>query len=302
MTMRTLTLAGAALTLAATALVAGGALSPASAASRLTSAGAFTDNYKASYNADPTATELRTWLAMRRVAAAGVTYTPVSVPATGFRFVAASTGLAVKGSDGSRAVLSARTGSSNALGQGFFRIDASGLFGLLIQERSREALRAGPVREVLSLVRGTTLLAQLRADYTYDAAVFDAAPGSIEYNGPGGRWWVDGVATRLNWQTTAPTGAALDTVPPLLSAVSFPASTTTRAISVAISATDNRAVTGVRFANEDGLWSAWQPFAPTKAWTLSASPIGYKGVTTQVRDAAGNESGTVYRRITCTCP
>ena len=48
----------------------------------------------------------------------------------------------------------------------------------------------------------------------------------------------------------------------------------------------------MRFANEDGTWTAWQAFAPTKQWTLTAGNL-YKLVFVQVRDASGNESNMV---------
>jgi hypothetical protein len=87
----------------------------------------------------------------------------------------------------------------------------------------------------------------------------------------------------------------------VLAGVTLPASTTTRVISVKLSASDNVAVTEVRFANEDGTWAPWQAFAATKQWTLSPG-AGFKGVFAQVRDAARNESKSIYTRITCSAP
>ena len=100
----------------------------------------------------------------------------------------------------------------------------------------------------------------------------------------------------------APTPApSADNTAPVLSSVKLPTSTTKRAITITLSATDNIAVSEVRFANEDGNWAAWQPYATQKPWTLSPN-AGYKGVFAQVRDAARNESKSIYTRITCSAP
>ena len=102
--------------------------------------------------------------------------------------------------------------------------------------------------------------------------------------------------------TPAPAPApAADKTAPLLSSVTLPASTTTRVITIKLMASDNVAVTEVRFANEDGVWAAWQPYATQKTWTLSPN-AGSKGVFAQVRDAAKNESNSIYTRITCSAP
>lgn len=65
---------------------------------------------------------------------------------------------------------------------------------------------------------------------------------------------------------------------------------------VAIDATDDREPTEVRTALEDGEWGAWRPWRPELEVTLSDGP-GVKGVAVQVRDAAGNESESIYRTL-----
>ena len=297
--LRAVTFTAVAGSLLAVPVLATQLLASASAATTLAASGAYTDNYKASYNADPTQPELRTWLAMTSLTANGVTSRPASLPATGQAYVAADSGTALRGSDGTLATLSASTTSTNVVGNGFFRTDANGDFGLLVQERSREALKTASIHETLTLTVGGNAVATAGADYAYDGAVFNAPATSIEYNGPGGRWAVNGTLTRLNWETTAP-ATTTDVSAPVLSAVSMPSSTSTRAITIGITATDNVAVTQARFANEDGIWSAWQTFAPSMSWTLSSSASTSKGVSTQVRDAAGNESTSIYRTLTYT--
>jgi hypothetical protein len=52
----------------------------------------------------------------------------------------------------------------------------------------------------------------------------------------------------------------------------------------------------MRFRNETGAWSAWEPFATTKAWTLSASR-GTKTVGFQVGDGCGNTAAELTDTI-----
>ena len=288
---------------AAAALFTAATETAQAAPAALTLGSPVTDNYKASYNTDRSIRELRTWLATKSVSVGAVTFKPVA-PATGQAYVGAQDGLTVRGSDGSAAVLSAITTSTNTVGQGFFRTASTGDFGLLMQEKSVAALQASPVRETLTLTRAGTVIASTTVDYTYDQAIANAAPGNIEYNGPSGRWYVAGSPTRLDWESSAPAPApapATDKTAPLLSSVTLPASTTTRVITIKLTASDNVAVTEVRFANENGVWAAWQPYATQKTWTLSPN-AGAKGVFAQVRDAAKNESNSIYTRITCSAP
>ena len=56
------------------------------------------------------------------------------------------------------------------------------------------------------------------------------------------------------------------------------------AVSLTLSASG---ATEMRLRNEDGAWSAWEPYAPSRSWTLSAGD-GAKVVEVQFRDAAGN--------------
>src|SRR5690606_12104134 len=87
---------------------------------------------------------------------------------------------------------------------------------------------------------------------------------------------------------------APDTVAPTLQNVTLPVTTATRDVEVAIEATDDVAVAEMRLANEDGNWGPWQPFTTPVIHTLSGG-FAVKGVFVQVRDMAGNVSGTVYR-------
>lgn len=98
-----------------------------------------------------------------------------------------------------------------------------------------------------------------------------------------------------------PVPALVDAAAPVLRAVTLPAQSTTRAIIVAVDATDDVAVTEVRLANEDGTWSAWQPYAANVPWVLTRIAMT-KGVFVQVRDAARRESNKLYRTMLCAAP
>jgi hypothetical protein len=259
-----------------------------------------TDNYKAGFNPNPGVRELRTWLAFKTVTAGSVVFRPAALPVGSPTFKDPAAGVTLRGSDGTTAVLTAQTTSPNVTGPGLIRVDPDGNFGPLIQERSVTALQASPIRETLELKRAGVSLGTAAADYTYDARVAGAAAGTLEFNGPGGRWYVGGIPTRLNWEAAAP-APPRDVVAPTLTSVTVPAVTSSRTITVRIVASDNVGVRQVRFAQEDGRWTPWQAFAPTKRWTLSTGASA-KAVFTQVRDAAGNVSRTVLRRLTCVRP
>lgn len=81
---------------------------------------------------------------------------------------------------------------------------------------------------------------------------------------------------------------------PTLRQVTVPVTTATSVIEVVIDGVDDRAITQLRLATDDGNWGAWQAHAPTVRFTLRAG-IGYRGVYVQLRDAAGNESVALYR-------
>ncbi len=66
--------------------------------------------------------------------------------------------------------------------------------------------------------------------------------------------------------------------------------TATRDVSLACSASDaTSGVAEMRFANDAGAWSAWQPVAASASWTLAAID-GARTVRAQFRDVAGNVS------------
>jgi YD repeat-containing protein len=68
------------------------------------------------------------------------------------------------------------------------------------------------------------------------------------------------------------------------------ATTTLNSVTLSVSATDsNGTITEMRFSNDNSIWSAWEPYATTKAWTLSAG-LGIKTVYAQFKDSTNDIS------------
>lgn len=53
----------------------------------------------------------------------------------------------------------------------------------------------------------------------------------------------------------------------------------------------------MRFSHDNGLWSEWEPFAATKAWTLTEGE-GFKMVFMHLRDSEGNLANTAFKAVT----
>jgi hypothetical protein len=87
-----------------------------------------------------------------------------------------------------------------------------------------------------------------------------------------------------------------DTVAPKLNGFTLPEFADGPTVKITIDATDDRRPTEVRLADENGMFGPWVPFTPELEVTLSDGP-GVKGIYVQVRDAAGNESESVYHTL-----
>jgi hypothetical protein len=84
----------------------------------------------------------------------------------------------------------------------------------------------------------------------------------------------------------------LDTTLPTGSIVINGGVKTTASLSVTLNlayADTGSGVRNMRFSNDGATWTAWEPAAVGKAWTL-AGPAGYNTVRVQFRDGAGNYS------------
>lgn len=124
-----------------------------------------------------------------------------------------------------------------------------------------------------------------RGDINYpDGVEYDRADVTCEHV------YVNGVLQ------PSPDGAA-----PVLSDVQLPATTSSRAVTLHITASDNVGVVELRLASESGVWGAWQPYSSSSSFLLTAGS-GARGVFVQVRDQTGNESQVLYRRTTLLGP
>lgn len=85
-----------------------------------------------------------------------------------------------------------------------------------------------------------------------------------------------------------------DATAPVINGLTMPTTTKEATITIAIDATDNVGVTRMRLANENGVWGPWMNFATPHVHTLSAPNNLHRGVSVQVKDAAGNLSKSVY--------
>lgn len=92
----------------------------------------------------------------------------------------------------------------------------------------------------------------------------------------------------------------LDTVAPYDTIIVINATalfTNNTSVTLSLSASDDRSgVSQMRFSNDNTTWSAWEAYATSKTWTLSAGD-GSKFVYVQYRDHAGNISSAVYDTI-----
>ncbi|MCW2923914.1 MAG: putative repeat protein [Thermoleophilia bacterium] len=86
-----------------------------------------------------------------------------------------------------------------------------------------------------------------------------------------------------------------DVTDPVVRSVAIPATNVGSTVGLIVDATDNAAVTEMRMCDDYCLgWTPWVPYHANVSFVLRAG-AGYRGVYVQVRDAAGNESGALYR-------
>lgn len=334
-------IAGSAATVALAVALAGLATPAHATGAPTTLDGAQTDNFKACWNAAGSPPEYRSYVSLKSITVGGVVYRhAMALPAgANIDYRPAAEGISLLGSDNSSAWLTAASPSTNLVFN-LIRFDRGGNFGARIDMKDRAALKASSITETFTVARtkGGTVLGTASTTYQYDTVAAaapqgncDTTPYSREYNGPAGRWYVGGTATYFDWDTnkayppkaatpttttipptttttirttttTIPAATGPDTTAPVLQSTSMPVATTTRTITIGLTATDNVKVTEMRFANEDGTWGAWQPFASSKQWSLSTSTSASKGVYAQVRDAARRDSNVIYKKITCNKP
>ncbi|MCB0878047.1 MAG: hypothetical protein KDC46_03605 [Thermoleophilia bacterium] len=271
-----------------------------------------TDNYKASYNADPSAPERRTWLSMRSVTAAGTTWRPAE---PGSIVVTSGGSVAVTGSDGRSATLTFAT-ASGPVGTPLVRVDPTGAqsggrWGPLVTVTDQATLRGTPGVLEFTLASGGATLATGSVSYRYDSQLANVASDHIEYNGPGGRWWVGATRTRTNWEPEPATPPSLRAAPagstgtgarPRITRIWLPLRTSRRHVTLRVRGRNAGGVriTRIRVRIDGRRWGRW--ISTRSRYTLDLGR-GRRthAVRIQLRDARGRTSAVSRRRITCSC-
>ncbi|MCK0174423.1 Ig-like domain-containing protein, partial [Mycolicibacterium sp. F2034L] len=174
----------------------------------ITVVNAVTDNYK-DFDGPGGKREWRSWLAMNQIRSSdGVTYALANRPAQDHQFVSAERGIDVRGSDGSLGTVTFRTADTRV--QVIFgRYEPNGDWGPRFDLKNETAfpsefatLKIDMILTVNGTERGrTTLEYRYERDIYHAAYPIDGGPdGNHEANSSGGRWYVNGRPTRLNWQ------------------------------------------------------------------------------------------------------
>lgn len=152
--------------------------------------GAATDNYKASYNADPDAPERRSWLAIHELDVNGARYELVGgqdlLPATvSMRPVNGGAPIEVRARviEGP-ATVDLRVGPQR------------GLWGPLLTLDDAQVDAKHPITVELRVAGDTRVAARVR--YVRDERLATAPKDSLEHGGPGGRWYLEDLPTGTN--------------------------------------------------------------------------------------------------------
>lgn len=154
--------------------------------------GASTDNYKASFNADPNAPESRTWLAVHELELNGTRYEVVA----GQELQPQSVRLrSVDDGDEEVQVVSELVEGPASVS---LRVGPQlGLWGPLITLDDDQVVAGSKVIVHLRIVDGPAS-AVVRLEYVRDDELANAPSESLEHGGPGGRWHVAGIPTATN--------------------------------------------------------------------------------------------------------
>jgi len=154
--------------------------------------GASTDNYKASFNADPNAPESRTWLAVHELELDGTRYEVVG----GQKLQPQSVHLrpVSEGDDEIQVVPELVEGPASVS----LRVGPQlGLWGPLITLNDAQIAADATIVVKLRVVDGHADEV-VRLEYVRDDMLANAPPDSLEHGGPGGRWRVSGTPTATN--------------------------------------------------------------------------------------------------------
>lgn len=166
-----------------------------------------TDNYKASFNEDPSVPERRTWLSSKQLEVDGATWEPD--PSTmpkpgGVELVNEVVLVPVGARTSTGGTAHVRVRLARTAEQATFRLGPQeGRWGPLLTIPDRDSLSTSPIQLVLTIegIHGTdrvTAFDAIELEYRHDPQLAAAPEGDLEHNGPGGRWFVDGEPTETN--------------------------------------------------------------------------------------------------------
>lgn len=175
-------------------------LSCASQLATLKLCSARTDNYKDCFNAPDNQRELRTWLAMTAVQARSATW-KLTAGQSLFDHTLRVHRITPSGSLPRRALLVIRPTNPAQVTEAEFRVGDPSTFWGPIVTLTHEVSDAAPVRFSVRLTRTDGReLGHTTISYKYDSMLANAPVGSIEANGPGGRWYVGSKRTWTDWE------------------------------------------------------------------------------------------------------
>ncbi|MBC7644805.1 MAG: hypothetical protein H7123_06745 [Thermoleophilia bacterium] len=159
-----------------------------------------TDNYKDCFNEADGQRELRTWLSMSAVRARRAEW-KITAGQSEFADTLTVRRTTTSTSLPRRAVLTVTPSHPDQVTVSGFRIgNPSTFWGPLVTLTSSVKVDA-PVKLIVRLKKSNgTELGHTSIYYRYDAAIANAPEGSIEYNGPGGRWFVGSRRTKTAWE------------------------------------------------------------------------------------------------------
>lgn len=151
--------------------------------------GAATDNYKASFNEDPTVPERRTWLAIHELEVDGNRYSLAK------RHPLVVDEVVLERDDGGRATVRVRSDGPEPV---TLRVGPQeGLWGPLLTLGEAPIPAGDDVAvDLVVTVDGDVHVLALR--YRRDESLATADDDSLEHRGPGGRWLVSGQQTATN--------------------------------------------------------------------------------------------------------
>ena len=136
-----------------------------------------------------------------------------------------------------------------------------------------------------------TRVTQRSTYHIYSGNCTQPEPVQLAYNAQG--TYINSYGSYVYLDNTPPTGSILIN--------GGAAMTASSSVTLTLSATDNCSVSSMRFSNDGSSWSAWEPYATSKAWTL-VSGDGTQTAYVQYQDWSGYASAVYQDTILVDTP